>query len=212
PIEGLVDEAEVEFSHHMAVTRIHESPRVTRPYSDEQWAAVESDAPPRRRRVRAVSGCACSARHREPVGPVAREGRHAEVRMRLPALSLRPALHRIGGRLGRRAPRGRVSEADQSDAGRRVLQAPDARDGGHAGERGTAPADCQDDRKRSGSHRSPRQGEAERVHGRSAHRRGRAAEARSPDRGVGRRPRLDLPDGGQSDRHPAGNQGLRRPQ
>jgi len=40
PIEGLVDEAEVEFSHHMQVTRIHESPRVTRPYSDEQWAAV----------------------------------------------------------------------------------------------------------------------------------------------------------------------------
>ncbi|HEY8359346.1 MAG TPA: transglutaminase family protein, partial [Ramlibacter sp.] len=40
PIEGLVDDAEVEFSHHMAVTRIHESPRVTRPYSEEQWAAV----------------------------------------------------------------------------------------------------------------------------------------------------------------------------
>ncbi|MGE4243563.1 DUF2126 domain-containing protein [Ramlibacter sp.] len=40
PIEGLVDEAEVEFGHHMVVTRIYESPRVTKPYSDEQWAKV----------------------------------------------------------------------------------------------------------------------------------------------------------------------------
>ena len=40
PIEGLMDEAEVEFSHKMQVTRIHESPRVTKPYSDAQWADV----------------------------------------------------------------------------------------------------------------------------------------------------------------------------
>jgi len=40
PIEGLMDEAEVEFHHAMNVTRIHESPRVTKPYSDEQWADV----------------------------------------------------------------------------------------------------------------------------------------------------------------------------
>ena len=40
PIEGLMDKAEVEFSHEMKVTRIHESPRVTKPYSDEQWAQV----------------------------------------------------------------------------------------------------------------------------------------------------------------------------
>ena len=40
PIEGVVDDAEVQFSHHMQVTRIHESPRVTKPYSDEQWAKV----------------------------------------------------------------------------------------------------------------------------------------------------------------------------
>lgn len=40
PIEGLVDEAEVEFAHHMKVTRIHESPRVTRPYTEEQWQEV----------------------------------------------------------------------------------------------------------------------------------------------------------------------------
>ncbi len=42
PIEGLVDEAEVEFSHHMAVTRIHESPRVTKPYTEDQWAEVQA--------------------------------------------------------------------------------------------------------------------------------------------------------------------------
>ncbi|WP_035056304.1 transglutaminase family protein [Andreprevotia chitinilytica] len=40
PITGALDECEVEFSHHMAVTRIYESPRVTKPYTDEQWAAM----------------------------------------------------------------------------------------------------------------------------------------------------------------------------
>jgi transglutaminase-like putative cysteine protease len=40
PIEGVVEQAEVDFSHHMQVTRIHESPRVTRPYTDEQWTRV----------------------------------------------------------------------------------------------------------------------------------------------------------------------------
>ena len=40
PIEGVVDEAEVEFGHEMAVTRIYESPRVTLPYSDAQWADI----------------------------------------------------------------------------------------------------------------------------------------------------------------------------
>ena len=50
PIEGSMDECEVAFSHRMSVTRIHESPRVTQPYSDEQWddvmalgAAVDKD-------------------------------------------------------------------------------------------------------------------------------------------------------------------------
>ncbi|MEY3886882.1 MAG: hypothetical protein RL650_974 [Pseudomonadota bacterium] len=40
PIEGLMDEAEVEFSHEMAITRIYESPRVTKPYTEEQWSEV----------------------------------------------------------------------------------------------------------------------------------------------------------------------------
>ncbi|WP_416548294.1 DUF2126 domain-containing protein [Limnohabitans sp. DCL3] len=40
PIEGLMDKAEVKFHHEMSVTRIHESPRVTKPYSDEQWGEV----------------------------------------------------------------------------------------------------------------------------------------------------------------------------
>jgi uncharacterized protein (DUF2126 family) len=40
PIEGLIDEAEVEFAHHMQVTRIYESPRVTKPYSEDQWQEV----------------------------------------------------------------------------------------------------------------------------------------------------------------------------
>ena len=40
PIEGGVDEAEVEFRHEMKVTRIYESPRVTKPYTEEQWGEV----------------------------------------------------------------------------------------------------------------------------------------------------------------------------
>ena len=40
PVEGVVDECEVEFAHHMQVTRIHESPRVTKPYTEEQWQRV----------------------------------------------------------------------------------------------------------------------------------------------------------------------------
>nr|WP_315427632.1 transglutaminase family protein [uncultured Albidiferax sp.] len=41
PIEGGVDKAEVEFEHHMQVTRLYESPRVTKPYTDEQWADIQ---------------------------------------------------------------------------------------------------------------------------------------------------------------------------
>ncbi|MDP3652113.1 MAG: transglutaminase family protein [Rhodoferax sp.] len=40
PIEGGMDKCEVAFEHHMAVTRIFESPRVTKPYTPEQWADV----------------------------------------------------------------------------------------------------------------------------------------------------------------------------
>ena len=40
PVSGAVDECEVSFEHHMAVTRIHESPRVTLPYTDDQWQAI----------------------------------------------------------------------------------------------------------------------------------------------------------------------------
>jgi uncharacterized protein (DUF2126 family)/transglutaminase-like putative cysteine protease len=40
PVSGAVDESEVTFGHEMAVTRIWESPRVTKPYTDDQWAGV----------------------------------------------------------------------------------------------------------------------------------------------------------------------------
>ncbi len=40
PVSGAVDESEVTFSHHMQVTRIYESPRVTYPYTDAQWQAI----------------------------------------------------------------------------------------------------------------------------------------------------------------------------
>ncbi len=40
PIEGGVDPCEVEFSHRMSVQRIHESPRVSKPYTDAQWRGI----------------------------------------------------------------------------------------------------------------------------------------------------------------------------
>jgi len=42
PIEGLAEPAGVEFGFEMAVTRIHEAPRVTKPYSDAVWAAMDA--------------------------------------------------------------------------------------------------------------------------------------------------------------------------
>ena len=42
PISGGVEDCESEFSFEMAVTRFHEYPRVTKPYTDEQWVAIES--------------------------------------------------------------------------------------------------------------------------------------------------------------------------
>jgi uncharacterized protein (DUF2126 family)/transglutaminase-like putative cysteine protease len=42
PVTGAVDECEVEFHHEMIVRRIHESPRVTMPYTEEQWRAIEA--------------------------------------------------------------------------------------------------------------------------------------------------------------------------
>ena len=40
PIEGRSDKCEVEFAHHMQVTRVYESPRVTKPYTEDQWADI----------------------------------------------------------------------------------------------------------------------------------------------------------------------------
>ena len=40
PISGAVDECKCEFSFEMSVRRIFESPRVTLPYTDEQWKSI----------------------------------------------------------------------------------------------------------------------------------------------------------------------------
>ena len=42
PITGLVEECETEFSFEMKVSRVHESPRVTKPYTEEQWKEIEA--------------------------------------------------------------------------------------------------------------------------------------------------------------------------
>ncbi|KAA0874614.1 transglutaminase family protein [Nitrincola tapanii] len=40
PISGCTDPCEVEFDFHMEVNRVHEDPRVTKPYTDEQWQRI----------------------------------------------------------------------------------------------------------------------------------------------------------------------------
>ncbi|HTQ77744.1 MAG TPA: transglutaminase family protein [Burkholderiales bacterium] len=42
PVTGMTSKAEVEFSHHMRVERVWEAPRVTKPYTEAQWAEVEA--------------------------------------------------------------------------------------------------------------------------------------------------------------------------
>lgn len=42
PVEGMMDKCEVEFEYSNTVRRIFESPRVTKPYRDEQWEAIRT--------------------------------------------------------------------------------------------------------------------------------------------------------------------------
>jgi len=42
PITGATDKCEVTFDFQMSVTRVHEDPRVTLPYSEEQWEEINA--------------------------------------------------------------------------------------------------------------------------------------------------------------------------
>ncbi len=42
PVSGGVSNCQVKFVHEMSVARIHEDPRVTRPYTDAQWQRIEA--------------------------------------------------------------------------------------------------------------------------------------------------------------------------
>ncbi len=42
PIEGAIERCEVTMDYANRVSRLHEDPRVTKPYSDEQWAAIDA--------------------------------------------------------------------------------------------------------------------------------------------------------------------------
>jgi uncharacterized protein (DUF2126 family)/transglutaminase-like putative cysteine protease len=61
PISGVLDPCETTFEHHMSVRRIWEAPRVTLPYSELQWGAIDElgkrvDADLRRMDVRLTQG------------------------------------------------------------------------------------------------------------------------------------------------------------
>lgn len=42
PVTGSVDDAESRFGFSMSVTRVRESPRVTKPYTEDRWQAIEA--------------------------------------------------------------------------------------------------------------------------------------------------------------------------
>jgi uncharacterized protein (DUF2126 family)/transglutaminase-like putative cysteine protease len=42
PVSGTVSVSQVKFDHEVSVTRIHEDPRVTLPYSEPQWRRIEA--------------------------------------------------------------------------------------------------------------------------------------------------------------------------
>lgn len=42
PITGSIEACDVEFEHHMQVRRVYETPRVTKPYTDSQWSAIQA--------------------------------------------------------------------------------------------------------------------------------------------------------------------------
>ncbi len=42
PVTGALEDCETTFEHHMKVSRIWEAPRVTLPYTDAQWSAIEA--------------------------------------------------------------------------------------------------------------------------------------------------------------------------
>jgi uncharacterized protein (DUF2126 family) len=61
PISGFTDKAEVTFEHEMTITRIHEDPRVTKPYSEADWHKIDQlgqqvDADLKRQDVRLTQG------------------------------------------------------------------------------------------------------------------------------------------------------------
>ena len=41
PVTGTLEKCEVSFTHEMSVRRIWEAPRVTKPYTDQEWSAIE---------------------------------------------------------------------------------------------------------------------------------------------------------------------------
>ncbi|HAW29065.1 MAG TPA: IMP dehydrogenase, partial [Planctomycetaceae bacterium] len=41
PISGTVEKCEVTFHHEMSISRVHEDPRITKPYTDEVWERID---------------------------------------------------------------------------------------------------------------------------------------------------------------------------
>ncbi|MFN8643606.1 MAG: transglutaminase family protein [Candidatus Binatia bacterium] len=104
PVTGYADPAEVEFAYANHVRRVRETPRVARPYSDAQWAAIDAAG-------RAVDAALAAGDVRltmggEPTFGVRRHGRpgmdHRRARPRQAPARRRPAARTAGAPRPRR--------------------------------------------------------------------------------------------------------------
>ncbi len=96
PISGGVEAAEVDFSVEMKVTRIAETPRVTKPYTEAQWQAILAAGRARRPRAGGRRGAPDHGRRAH----LRQRRRHRRRRMDLDALG--PTKRAYAGRLLRR--------------------------------------------------------------------------------------------------------------
>ncbi len=87
PISGGVEMAEVEFGVEMSVTRVAESPRVTKPYTEAQWQAILASRPPGRSRAGRRPGPPDDGRRAH----LRQRGRHGRRRMDRRTRSARPS-------------------------------------------------------------------------------------------------------------------------
>ena len=100
------EEVKASFRFEMSVARMHEEPRVTKPYTEEQWAAIERAGPAGRRRARRGRRAADDGRRadvRVDRRPRRRRVEHRRARARRSGKLREQLLHRLSANASRPA-------------------------------------------------------------------------------------------------------------